>query len=223
MPEPERTSPKAGEVVYVLGTPGTNTVKIGRTIDLTKRMADIQRMSPVPLEVLWTHPGGCDLESKLHRQFSALRTHGEWFTFGSDPAATISWAVREKPWLRPKVRLKKKVRRARITPPTPASESLATRDQIADALGEVHSAWGDMLSAIGEIENPTERFDLLTSLESEIAHIFRVSRQQIALELKRRGWTWRAIGEAMGGVSAQRAHQLSLGGDPLYGVRAEQP
>ncbi|MGW2048606.1 GIY-YIG nuclease family protein [Streptomyces sp. NPDC001858] len=88
------------ELVYVLGTPGSNTVKIGRTTNLTKRVADIQRMSPVPLAVLWSHPGGSELEAKLHRHFADRRCHGEWFAFDSDPIPLVQQAVAEA--LRPK-------------------------------------------------------------------------------------------------------------------------
>lgn len=95
------------EVVYVLGTPGSNTVKIGRTTDLAKRVAAIQRMSPVPLSVLWTTPGSHDLETRLHRHFSHCRTHGEWFAFRTHAVKLIQWAVEDEPWLRPKVDLKK--------------------------------------------------------------------------------------------------------------------
>lgn len=83
------------EVVYVLGTPSSNTVKIGRTTNLTRRVADIQRMSPVPLSVLWTHPGGSELEAWLHRHFAAQRAHGEWFTFDDDPLPDVKAAVVE--------------------------------------------------------------------------------------------------------------------------------
>lgn len=83
------------ERVYVIGTPGSNTVKIGRTIDLVKRLADIQRMSPVPLEVLWSTPGGHELETRLHRHFKPQRSHGEWFTFESDPIMAIRTAAIE--------------------------------------------------------------------------------------------------------------------------------
>ena len=96
------------EVVYVLGTPGSNTVKIGRTTNMVQRLAAIQRMSPVPLKVLWTHPGGAELEANLHRHFRALRSHGEWFTFRRDPVSLIRWAVEDCPWLRPKVSLTRK-------------------------------------------------------------------------------------------------------------------
>ncbi|NUS14082.1 MAG: GIY-YIG nuclease family protein [Streptomyces sp.] len=96
------------EVVYVIGTPGGNTVKIGRTTNLPKRLADIQRMSPAPLAALWTHSGGSALEANLHRHFKALRSHGEWFTFRRDPVTLIQWAVQDRPWLRPKVDLTRK-------------------------------------------------------------------------------------------------------------------
>lgn len=105
MPEPQQP-----ELVYVLGTHGSDTVKIGRTTNLNQRLAAIQRMSPVPLTILWTRPGGADLETNLHRHFRALRSHGEWFTFGRDPVPIIQWAVQDRPWLRPKVDLTRKAR-----------------------------------------------------------------------------------------------------------------
>lgn len=86
------------EVVYVIGTPGSNTVKIGRTVDRAKRLATIQRMSPVPLEVLWSHPGGHELETQLHRHFHNIRSHGEWFSFEADPVEAVRGAVESKPW-----------------------------------------------------------------------------------------------------------------------------
>lgn len=107
MSEPPAINPKpdAGEVVYVLGTSDSNTVKIGRTTNLNQRLAAIQRMSPIPLSILWTHPGGSQLEANLHRHFKALRSHGEWFTFGRDPVPLIQWVVQDQSWLRPKVNL----------------------------------------------------------------------------------------------------------------------
>jgi hypothetical protein len=85
----------SNEVVYVLGSPGSGTVKIGRTTNLTVRLGTIQRMSPVPLSVLWQCPGGHKLETRLHRHFASLRSHGEWFVFeSSDPVPLIQAAVR---------------------------------------------------------------------------------------------------------------------------------
>ncbi|GLP64275.1 hypothetical protein TUSST3_08950 [Streptomyces sp. TUS-ST3] len=82
------------EVVYVLGSPGSNTVKIGRTANLPERFGSIQRMSPVPLSVLWQSPGGHELETHLHRHFASIRSHGEWFAFESlDPVPLIKAAA----------------------------------------------------------------------------------------------------------------------------------
>ncbi|MEW5658321.1 hypothetical protein ABGT92_23745 [Streptomyces cinereoruber] len=39
----------------------------------------------------------------------------------------------------------------------------------------------------------------------------RSIRQELALDLKAQGLTWREVGKLMGGVSAQRAKQISLG------------
>jgi hypothetical protein len=50
------------ERVYVIGSPGSSTVKIGRTVDLKKRST----------------PGGHELEMHLHRRFRPSRSHGEW-------------------------------------------------------------------------------------------------------------------------------------------------
>lgn len=69
------------EFVYLIGSEAGPLVKIGRTIDLPGRFADIQRMSPVPLTLLWQTEGGAELEAALHRYFKTCRSHGEWFDF----------------------------------------------------------------------------------------------------------------------------------------------
>lgn len=51
-----------------------NRVKIGTTTNLKVRLEAIN-----PEELLCTEPGGHPLEKQRHRQFAALRTHGEWF------------------------------------------------------------------------------------------------------------------------------------------------
>lgn len=78
-PDAERSS-----IVYLIGSPESRLVKIGRSDDVPRRLADIQRMSPVPLTVLWATPGGAELEARLHRRFAGHRRHGEWFDFGDD-------------------------------------------------------------------------------------------------------------------------------------------
>lgn len=82
------------EMVYAIGSAENTRVKIGRSNDVQRRLADIQRMGPAPLTVLWQHEGGSELELALHQAFKERRTHGEWFDFaGVDPVAQIEVAV----------------------------------------------------------------------------------------------------------------------------------
>lgn len=84
------------EVVYVIGNCDSPRAKIGRSKSVEIRLGTIQRMSPVPLSILWQTEGGSELESALHRRFGGQRVHGEWFDFaGQDPAAEVATAVED--------------------------------------------------------------------------------------------------------------------------------
>lgn len=214
---PEQTDNGRDELVYVIGTPGSKTAKIGRTIDTAKRLGDIQRMSPTPLSVLWTHPGGHELETYLHRQFSALRTHGEWFTFGGDPVDRVRWAVGCKPWLRSKVSLAKS---RRSTEPKIFDQApILGREELESRLTQAEASLEVATGFIAEIADPSQRYEAMRELEERVIKTFRAQYQSVALELKRSGRTWRQVGKAMGGLTSQRAHQISLGGAPAYGAR----
>lgn len=92
--------PTRQEMVYLLGSPCHPLVKIGRAIDVDQRVAEIQRMSPAPLKLIATIPGGARLEARLHRAFAHRRGHGEWFNLldgdTSDIVPTITEAVRQE-------------------------------------------------------------------------------------------------------------------------------
>lgn len=75
------------EYVYVIGAADSHLVKIGRTNNVSKRLGELQRMSPIRLEVLWQTEGGSWLEAALHRTFKDARAHGEWFEFPHGNAA----------------------------------------------------------------------------------------------------------------------------------------
>ncbi|MGW4784914.1 GIY-YIG nuclease family protein [Streptomyces sp. NPDC004230] len=81
------------ERVYLIGASNLATVKIGRSVDLVRRLYQIQLMSPVELEVLWCRVGGEKLERALHRRFDAYRSHGEWFTLPDDPVLMVDSAA----------------------------------------------------------------------------------------------------------------------------------
>ncbi|MEV4784047.1 GIY-YIG nuclease family protein [Streptomyces tuirus] len=193
------------EVVYVLGTPGNSTVKIGRTTNLAKRVAEIQRMSPVPLDVLWTHPGGHELETRLHRHFADLRSHGEWFAFRTDPVGLIRWAVEDEPWLRPKVSLKKV---------PPMKTPLALRNPLPQLIypqrPHIEERRKDVMRAITAMPDLVEQYREIERIQALLKEDFRRMRQEAVLELKHEGRSWRAVGEIIG-VTGARAEQMSRG------------
>lgn len=65
--------------VYFIQSELGGPIKIGVSVDPKSRMAEIQRMSPFKLRILKTIEGDYSAESALHKRFSHLRLHGEWF------------------------------------------------------------------------------------------------------------------------------------------------
>lgn len=200
------------ERVYVIGTPGRSTVKIGRSVDPKKRLADIQRMSPVPLEVLWSTPGGHELETALHRHFRAHRSHGEWFTFACDPVGAVRWAVSSEPWKRPKVSLKKRRRATLGRPARPTPLPLAVEEPAALAVkrARVRGARDQLVATVATVEDPVDRYQAAQKMGEVLREQFRAQYQAIALTLKNEGRTWRQVGELLG-VTGARAEQMSRG------------
>ncbi|MEU3620108.1 GIY-YIG nuclease family protein [Streptomyces sp. NPDC006872] len=81
------------EQVYVIGSPGSRIVKIGRSTAPEKRLWTIQVGSPVRLALLATFEGGRVLEEALHCYFGAYQKRGEWFELGNDPIEEVRAAV----------------------------------------------------------------------------------------------------------------------------------
>jgi hypothetical protein len=64
---------------------------------------------------------------------------------------------------------------------------------------------------VNAIDDPGDLYRVSREVEARVASAMRAARQERALSLKEQGLTWRQIGEQMGGVSAQRAEQISRG------------
>lgn len=62
---------------YIIKNPATKLVKIGRSADVKSRVKALQGAAGVELVVVIVLDG--DRELELHRRFSKLRQHGEWF------------------------------------------------------------------------------------------------------------------------------------------------
>lgn len=54
-------------------------VKIGFTVDVSKRIGGIQTGCPYPIELLFSVPGTVQTEREFHHRFRNQRQNGEWF------------------------------------------------------------------------------------------------------------------------------------------------
>jgi len=70
---------------------------------------------------------------------------------------------------------------------------------------------GDALHRLDTANDPVERYKALSTLEASVTLALKAERQRIALELRQQDKTWREIGRLLGGVTAQRAEQISKG------------
>jgi len=85
--------------VYFVFASHHGPVKIGFSIDPMRRLAEIQRDWPEGLRLVGVVPGGFSEEQRLHKRFSHLRLHGEWFR----PDDELTTFIRETahPWKEP--------------------------------------------------------------------------------------------------------------------------
>lgn len=94
------TTPNRPEVsqsgwAYAIADSDRRLVKIGTSVDVSRRLRSMQTSSPRELEILWQAEGGAALEAHLHESFAARRVRGEWFDFSNvDAVSLISAAAR---------------------------------------------------------------------------------------------------------------------------------
>ena len=84
------SDPAAG--VFIDADPSTKTYlirsgdycKIGKAVNVRKRLAELQCGNPLPLDLIHAH--GHDCEKELHERFAPMREKGEWFRIEGDLA-----------------------------------------------------------------------------------------------------------------------------------------
>ncbi|WP_409469095.1 hypothetical protein [Streptomyces sp. HC307] len=83
---------------------------------------------------------------------------------------------------------------------------------MADSPDAPFTRYEDQLRAITDLHERWAAYvDLATYLERELEMFRRRQRQEIAQGFKAENKTWKEIGEIMGGVTYQRAHQFGMG------------
>lgn len=86
--------------VYFLLAREVGRVKIGRSIDIERRLSEIRLLSPCALELVGYIEGGAKLETEYHRRWAHLRQHGEWFTALPDLIVELEVASLVSAWNR---------------------------------------------------------------------------------------------------------------------------
>ena len=83
---------------------------------------------------------------------------------------------------------------------------------MADSLDAPFAPFDDRLRAVEDLTDRWAAFVDLAKQLDEGLEAFRVrQRQEIALGFRAEGKKWKEIGEIMGGVTYQRAHQFGKG------------
>jgi hypothetical protein len=76
---------RAPDTIYVVKPVGFDgPFKIGATSNVPQRLRHLSNASPFPLELVCTHPGGIELEHRIHASLRSSHLRCEWF---SDSAA----------------------------------------------------------------------------------------------------------------------------------------
>lgn len=85
--------------VYFIGAETVGAVKIGFSRRHPRgRLKELQTGCPIPLKILAYVEGGPEQELSLHRRFSSLKIHSEWFRLEGALLDMVSWLpARQEP------------------------------------------------------------------------------------------------------------------------------
>jgi hypothetical protein len=86
--KPLRRSPDGWCYVYIIQQ--ADLVKIGRAVDVNKRLKTLEIGNPGGFQVLATIPAHAAIEGAIQARFKHLRERGEWFRLDPDLAAFIA-------------------------------------------------------------------------------------------------------------------------------------
>lgn len=86
-PKKPKRAERPNDQVYFAFCAGK--VKIGVSNNVTRRLHGFRTASAQPVELLAVLPGSTELETRLHSQFSAAHSHGEWFSLNDDLRAYL--------------------------------------------------------------------------------------------------------------------------------------
>ena len=81
--------------VYILQVDGFDYYKIGTSVDVTRRVHDIQAHNPFELKIIYVKEGSLAVESQIHNLMEEKRVRNEWFQLTKDELRIVTEIVDE--------------------------------------------------------------------------------------------------------------------------------
>ena len=131
-------APRSIYLIKPVGMDGP--IKIGCSYLPAKRLRELTRWSPVPLEIIASFPGSLALEANLHSCLAQSRSHKEWFFATDEVRRFVAHIIAGQPVeLAINLSDKRRARRRRLdwTPAKRLRMSLSIRYHAARRRGEV--------------------------------------------------------------------------------------
>jgi excisionase family DNA binding protein len=122
--------------VYFIQAVDGGPIKIGYAANPENRLAEIQRMSPTPLQILTVIEGGRIHESQVHRHFAHLRKYGEWF----EPTGDLLTFIQNPYKVEPKKKVKPKEKKVKQPPIVLSRGVIAWWGQVSTTMGTQEAA-----------------------------------------------------------------------------------
>ncbi|QQN79746.1 hypothetical protein [Streptomyces sp. XC 2026] len=76
---------------------------------------------------------------------------------------------------------------------------------------ELEPVIAQLVDRIERVDDMDQRHQLVQEAEQAVPKALRAIRQRMAQQMRADGMTWKQIGQVLGGVSVQRAEQISRG------------
>lgn len=84
-----RRADDQGTIYFIRPVDRDGPIKIGCARSVQQRLAQLNNMSPIPLELIASVAGTTATERKIHREFANQHSHGEWFNASETLTAFI--------------------------------------------------------------------------------------------------------------------------------------
>lgn len=125
------------EVVYFAQSRATSLVKIGYSANIERRLKALANTTPSGVSLMFSIPGGWELEQAIHDELEDVRENGEWFANGPKLTGLID-------------RLKAHGQRALLADFLPAPDGVSKKFDYADLLPKLVAAAASPVSIRAE-------------------------------------------------------------------------